>query len=250
MSPYQTVRAALPVHGPSRHAYAMVRAVLAALLMVGVLSGCASRGGPIAYDPPGFTAPDQGSSALLTQDSVLFPLDELKVTVFRVEDLSGTYQVSVDGFVEMPLIGRVDVRNMSASQLSGELEARYSQRYLQNPDITVQVLKSPNRTFTVDGGVAAPGVYPLAGKSNLISAVASAGGVSLESGNARRIAILRKIDGETQAAAFDLVAIRRGEMANPDVYPGDLVIVDGNALRSIYRELLATIPLLAVFNSL
>ena len=61
---------------------------------------------------------------------------------------------------------------------------------------------------------------------------------------------LRKRDGKTVAAAFDLIAIRHGEMADPLVYPGDTIVVDGSKVRTIYRDLLQAIPMIAVFRSL
>lgn len=62
--------------------------------------------------------------------------------------------------------------------------------------------------------------------------------------------IFRKSDGKTMAAAFDLISIRRGEMEDPVIYPGDTVVVDSSTLRPLYRDLLMSMPLISLFTRL
>jgi polysaccharide biosynthesis/export protein len=38
-------------------------------------------------------------------------------------------------------------------------------------------------------------------------------------------------------------------MADPDVYPGDTVVVDGNSTRQLYRDIIQSIPTAAVFTA-
>ncbi len=218
--------------------------------MFAAVSGCSGRGGDIAYAPAGFGAPTAQTSGELAQDTPLGPLDTLRVTVFRVPDLSGEYQVSTDGFLEMPLIDRYSVRNQTASQVAAALKTRYSQRYLNNPDITIRVINSHQHDVTVEGGVIRSGVYPIPGQSTLLSVLALANGVDPEHGNAHRVAIFRKVDGKAMAAAFDVVDIRQGKMDNPAVYPGDTVVVAGDNVRSIFRDVLQSLPLISVFRTL
>jgi polysaccharide export outer membrane protein len=71
-----------------------------------------------------------------------------------------------------------------------------------------------------------------------------------EDANARRVAIFRTINGKREAAAFDLVSIRRGEAEDPSVYPGDVIIVDGSSVKDLQKRLLQSIPLLAIFGPL
>ena len=39
-------------------------------------------------------------------------------------------------------------------------------------------------------------------------------------------------------------------MADPIVYPGDTIVVDSSSLRSLYRDLIQAIPLIAIFGNL
>ncbi len=104
--------------------------------------------------------------------------------------------------------------------------------------------------LTVEGGVTSPGIFPLNGKITLLGAVALAKGVNNIDGNPSRVMIFRKINGKTAAAAFDLVSIRRGQMKDPDIFPGDTVVVDSSRLRAMYKDLIQTLPAIAVFNQL
>jgi polysaccharide export outer membrane protein len=229
------------------------RRMLACALLIGcaVLAGCERRGGKIPYDPPGFGAPSGPSvAAVEAYDVKLGPLDVLKISVFRVPDLTGDYQIDGLGNVDLPLIGSIKARDLSVEEFGRKLEQTYGAQYLNNPEITVRVLNSNQFNITIEGGVNAPGIYPLQGRTTLLGAIAMSRGPLLYDANPKRVAIFRKRDGQTMAAAFDLVAIRHGEMADPIVYPGDIVVVDGSSVRSLYRDLLQVIPLIAVFSNL
>ena len=82
-----------------------------------------------------------------------------------------------------------------------------------------------------------------------MQAVALAGGTT-EDANARRVAVFRTIGGQRQAAAFDLTAIRHGQAKDPEIYPGDIVVVDGSSVKSGFKKFVQSIPLLAIFGPL
>lgn len=226
-------------------------AIVALMLGALALSACATRGGPIPYNTAEFVQPDfvsDSDNRTLPSDIPIAAFDKIAVTVFRVADLSAEYQVTGDGFLEMPLIGRTPAAGLTPRELTSALQAAYASRYLNDPNVSIRVIESSRRNVTVEGGVRDPGVYNVPGKSDLLTVLAQADGIDPNVGSERRVAIFRTIGGKPMAAAFDVVAIRRGEMGNPAVYPGDTVVVNSNNLRSIYREILGSIPLLALFT--
>ena len=87
----------------------------------------------------------------------------------------------------------------------------------------------------------------MGGPITLIQAVAMAKGTT-EDANPRRVAVFRTIGGTRQAAAFDLTAIRRGESPDPQIYPGDIVVVDGSAIKAFQKQIFQTVPLLSIFR--
>lgn len=226
---------------------ARAAALLAALAL---LAGCETRGGKIPYDPAGFGPPDRLAAGVEAYDVPLGPLDVLRISVFRVPELSGEYQVDVRGIIDLPLVGSINVRDQNAEQFAATLEGMYAAKYLNDPDVTVRVQSTNQLNVTVEGGVNAPGIYALPGHTTLLGAIALARGFNQQDSNPKRVAIFRKKGGETVAAAFDVPAIRHGEMKDPLVYPGDTVVIDSSKIRAIYRDLIQTLPMIAVFNTL
>jgi polysaccharide export outer membrane protein len=102
---------------------------------------------------------------------------------------------------------------------------------------------------TVDGAVRDGGAFPVGGPISLVQAIAMAKGTT-EDANARRIAVFRTVGGQRQAAAFDLTSIRRGQSPDPAIYPGDIVVVDGSSVKATQKQILQSIPLLAIFGPL
>ncbi len=222
--------------------------LLAALAVLLVLSGCAgSRGGPVPYNVENFTAPDAPSTMLVDEDYKIGPLDTIKVTVFQVPDLSGEFEVDLTGRVALPLVGVVRAVDMTTAELDQALTRQLSEKYLQNPDVSVALKASTRRNLTIDGAVRQPGNFPVNGPTTLMQAIAMARGTD-ETSNPRRIAIFRQVQGKRMAAAFDLISIRRGEAEDPKVYSGDIIIVDGSNIKQIQREILQSLPLLSIFN--
>ena len=237
--------------GPSRIAKGgtarVGRAVVCAAALM--IAGCAStRGGPIPYDEAGaFPEPDAPTEAMLESGYQIAPMDTLDIKVFKMEDLSGEYQVDLAGNVSLPLIGEVSAANMTTAELDRALTAKFGEKYLENPDVSVGIKESAGRIVTVDGAVKKAGAFTALGPMTLMQAVALAGGVT-EDANPRRVAIFRQIDGQRQAAAFDLVSIRRGEMQDPRVYAGDIIVIDGSTLSTIQKQLLGSLPILSIFR--
>ncbi len=221
-------------------------ALLAAATVL--LAGCADkRGGPIPYSPSNFGAPDTPKLATLETDYRIAPMDTVSIKVFKMPDLSGDYEVDLTGQVAMPLIGNVPAAELTTAQLDQRLTERLGEKYLENPDVSVGVKASTRRSVTVDGAVKSPGSFPIAGSMTLMQAVAAAGGAA-EDANARRVAIFRTIGGKRQAAAFDLVSIRRGEAEDPRVYPGDIVVIDGSSIKALQKQIMSNLPILSIFR--
>lgn len=230
------------------------QAPLRALALLGLACLCllatacaGTRGGPIAYDVQDFGRPDSPAALTLEEDYKIAPLDTLKVTVFQVPDLSGEFEVDLTGHIALPLIGNVKAVDMTTAELDQRLTSQLGERYLQSPDVSVGIKSSSRRHVTVDGAVKEPGMFPVNGDLTLIQAIAMAKGVS-DTANPKRVAVFRQIGGQRQAAAFDLVSIRRGEMDDPKIYSGDIVVVDGSNVKAIQREVLQTIPILSIFR--
>lgn len=226
-----------------------VIAVASSVGLLASLSACAERrGGTIPYNVSDFGAPDAPTIAPLEASYKIAPMDTLSVKVFGMNDLTGDYQVDLRGNISLPLIGEVTAMNLSPTELDDLLTRRFGEKYLENPDVSVGIKASAGRNVTVDGAVEKGGMYPVLGPLTLMQAISLAGGVDEARANPRRVAVFRTIDGRRNAAAFDLVSIRRGEMQDPPVYSGDIVIVDGSGIKKTQEVFFKSFPLLSIFR--
>ncbi|MEO7634710.1 MAG: polysaccharide biosynthesis/export family protein [Sphingomicrobium sp.] len=226
----------------------LFKLILSCACAVAVAACAGTRGGPIPYDRE-FAAPDAPSVVALEAGYKIAPMDKLAIKVFKMEDMTGDYDVDLAGHISLPLIGEVDAANMTTADLDALLTTKLGEKYLEHPDVSVALKQSVGRLVTIDGAVREPGSYPVLRSLSLMQAISLGKGVS-EDANAHRVAVFRTIGGKRQAAAFDLVTIRRGEAPDPAVYPGDIVVVDGSSIKQLQKQLLQTIPLLSIFGPL
>jgi polysaccharide export outer membrane protein len=230
--------------------FGLVPRPAAAALAVPVLlciAGCAdTRGGSIPYDRA-LAAPDEQTFQTLPESYKIAPMDTISVKVFKADDLTGDYLVDLAGHISLPLVGQVEAANLTTGQLDDKLTQLLGSKYFQNPDVSVAIKASTAHVVTVDGAVNQAGQFPVGGTMSLIQAVALARGTTADA-NARRVAVFRTIDGQRQAAAFDLTAIRRGEAKDPQIYPGDIVVVDGSKIKAAEKQIFSSIPLLGLFR--
>jgi polysaccharide biosynthesis/export protein len=170
------------------------------------------------------------------------PLDVLDVAVFKVPDLSKTVQVGEDGTITYPLIGQVNAAGRTAHDLEVDLKQKLGEKYLRSPQINVLVKEYNSQRVTISGAVKTTGVYAIKGRTTLLQVVAMAGDIdgSTASGD---IVIFRTVDGQRAAARFDADSIKNGKIDDPEVLPGDVVVVDTSATKVALSNVLRVLPL-------
>lgn len=147
------------------------------LLLLGLI--CANQESAEAAAPDllrlGQTRPTRTGSYLLKAG------DEIKMTVYREEDLSTTTKLDKDGSVVFPLIGEVTVGGITIKEARALITGLYEKDYLVNPQINL--IHTPKEMeagrFTVLGRVADPGSISMpkgVEKIQLLEAIAMAGG--------------------------------------------------------------------------
>lgn len=100
--------------------------------------------------------------------------DQLRVTVFGHEDLSGEFFVDGLGTLSLPLIGQIKAGGQTARQIERKIVDMLKPDYLKNPRVSVEVLNY--RPFYIIGEVKKPGSYPFVSGMKVINAIALAGG--------------------------------------------------------------------------
>ena len=107
-----------------------------------LLQACAdTRGGSIPYDKV-LAAPDEVRFQTLESNYRIAPMDKLAVKVFKMDDLSGDYDVDLAGNISLPLIGQVQAANLTTAQLDDQLTQKLGAKYLEHPDVSVAIKAS------------------------------------------------------------------------------------------------------------
>jgi polysaccharide export outer membrane protein len=177
-----------------------------------------------------------GNSAYL-----IGPQDVLEVSVFRVPDLSRSFQVADAGTINVPLIGEVHAAGKTVRELENDLAHKLGASYLQSPQVTVFVKEHNSRRVTVEGAVKKPGVYPIRGPTTLLQYISMAEGVT-EASDTADILVFRSAAGRRSAAKFNLDEIRAGRAADPEMQDGDVIVVNSSAAKAAFQNLLRILP--------
>src|SRR5262249_47628727 len=117
------------------------------------------------------------SADAATGDYRIASRDILQVAVFQVRDLDGTVQVSEDGTVALPLIGKIQLRGKTTNEAEQIIAGKLREKYLQSPQVSVSI-KTYGKRITVNGEVKNPIVLPDDGNTTLLQAISNAGGFS------------------------------------------------------------------------
>ena len=186
----------------------------------------AISGAPKAVDPRGYT---------------VGPLDVLEISVFKVPELSKSVQVANTGTINMPLLGEVPAAGRTAQEIEQDLTKKLGAKYLNSPQVTVFVKEHNSQTVTIEGAVAKPGVYPIAGKLSLVKLIALAGGVTLDL-YSKDVTVFRMVNGERTSNVFDIDEIRAGKAADPTLHQEDVIVVDNATGKVVLQNALKIIP--------
>ena len=233
-----------PVRSTRRTRAALAALALLAMAPAGARAADAATATPIA---PGAILADPPLSAA---DYRIGPLDKLNIVVFQVKELSvENLQVDGSGKILLPLIGSLQAKGKTTTELSNEIAAMLSARYLQSPQVSVMVADTASQKVTVEGAVNDAGVFELKGRTSLLEAVARAKGVA-KGANSHRVSIIRTVDGAPHAATFDLAEIGAGRARNPEVLANDVIIVDASKAKSLWRGMVEAMPALYLLTFL
>src|SRR5262245_50626287 len=140
--------------------------------------------------------------------------DQLRITVFGQDEMTGEYTVDGAGFISLPLVAQIQARGRTAEELEEDISQRLrSQSLLVNPSVNIQVLTY--RPFFILGQVAHPGQYAYAEGMTVLTAVAMAGGFTTRA-DTDDFTIVRKVANKV---------IEGRAQRNTLVKPGDVVSV-------------------------
>lgn len=227
----------------------LLSGLLFAFFVPVLLAGCSSNANQTAAAKPAYpevaAAGDSPTSALASaetpaSDYRIAARDVLDVSVFQVPDLTKTVQVSDDGNVSLPLIGKAHVGGKTTHEAEQIIADRLRKKYLQSPQVSIMV-KQYGQRITVSGEVKTPRVLAVDGRFTLTQAIADAGGFS-DLANTKRVHVARSVGGHIHDQVYDLDSIQAGQAIDPTLKGGDLVVAEQSGVKVVFKNLKDMLP--------
>lgn len=159
----------------------------------------------------------------------LGPENLLQIDVHYGKDslISQKVRVSSRSLITFPLIGEVDVKGLTVSELEKKLFTLLEKDYLVNPQVNVVI--EEYSTVSVMGEVKKPGSYPIKGRLTAVEAVSLAEGFTKIASPNRAKIIRTNLDGsktEIPVRLHDIMQGGRGrQKSNIDLQGGDVLVV-------------------------
>jgi len=169
------------------------------------------------------------------------PMGIIEVTVAQDDTLSGTYVIDENGTLDFPLIGDVAALGLTPTQLAAVISSRLSGEYVLDPSVTVSAINAAPPTVSIGGQVNSPGNYPSVVATTLMRAINSAGGLD-EYARPDDVLVFREVEGERYIGLYNLAAIMRGNLPDPAIYEGDIVMVGDNPGERRLERILQILP--------
>lgn len=159
--------------------------------------------------------------------------DTVNVTVFDEPELTVTARVDENGQIQCALIGRVEVRGLTATEASERIAKEYRNGYLVNPEVRVVIAEVAGelvsgKTITILGQVASPGRREIPSDQNLtvLQALGLAGGPT-RMARLSKVQLKRKdASGRETSVVINVADILAGKQADTTVVrEGDVINV-------------------------
>ncbi len=153
------------------------------------------------------------------------PGDVLEIIVWNDQQLSKQVVVPPDCMISYPLAGDFNVKGRTIPELEKEMQDKFKD-YLPETPVTVSLVAANDLRVYVIGKVNKPGVFPINMETDVIQALAMAGGLSPFSSE-KNILILRNDDGFLQRYNFNYSQVEKGEHLEQNITlkKGDVIVV-------------------------
>jgi len=161
--------------------------------------------------------------------------DLLEISVFGLDEMSQTVRVSEKGKITLPLLGEIEVDELTKAELERKLSQLLEKKYLQNPQVTVFIREYQSKKVYILGAVGKPGSYELLGRQTVLQLISDAGGLIEDAGD-EIIVIRQNKDGpsKTLRMLIDDLILKGDARLNIPLEPNDIVNIPVNKTVFIY----------------
>ncbi len=155
------------------------------------------------------------------------PGDILIVNVWNEKDLTQEVLVRPDGTISIPLAGQVQAGGLSIPDIEKNLTNALAKYMKDQPSITVMIKQTAGYVIYVIGKVNKPGQFPINQPTDVMQALAMAGGLNAFAAESSVNVQRRDKDGTQKAIPFRYNDVKSGEQLQTNILlqSGDVVVV-------------------------
>lgn len=175
--------------------------------------------------------PGLASDKIVRAGHRIVPGDQIRIAVEEQPSLNRVYPVAGDGTVDLGLIGRVLIADMTVDEAAEQLRTQLEARYFKTATVNVEVAEYVEGNVLVMGAVNAPKPIAITSDSvmTLVEAISSCGGLAREA-NGAEVRILRWKPGagmQRETIIVDVASMFESVDFSRDQYlrPRDIVFV-------------------------
>jgi polysaccharide export outer membrane protein len=140
---------------------------------------------PAAQTPAGSNAAQSG--AAVRPDYTLGANDQILLRTPGVVEINEQpFRINAEGFLELPIVGRVKAAGMTIRALEADLVNRLRE-FVREPQVYISLVQFRSEPVFFVGAFRNPGLYPLQGGRGLIEMMSSVGGLIPNAGHRIRI---------------------------------------------------------------
>src|SRR5215469_1370531 len=170
---------------------------------------------------------------------VLGPEDQITIRALHVEEIGeAPMRVGSDGYINLPLAGRVRAAGLTVRELEETITTRLRE-YVLDPEVNVAITEFRSEPVSVLGAVKNPGVYQVQGHKTLSEVLSMAGGMDTSAGSEVKITrdlkhgtlpvngVTTDSSGKFSVADINLNSILKADDPNANVViqPDDVITV-------------------------
>ncbi len=210
-------------------------AFVAVALVLSVVQSAAMQDAAVSSSP---LSSASKADEFVRSTYVLGVHDQITVRMTELEETEKNIRIAQDGYINLPMIGRIHAAGLTVDQLEAELVENLKQ-FVRKPQVSVEVKEFRSQPVSVIGAVNKPGVRQLEGEKTVVEMISEAEGLNKDAGHT--VKITRRMEwgrlplggtkddptGQFSVAELDLKSLLAGH--NPEqnirVKPHDVISV-------------------------
>lgn len=158
---------------------------------------------------------------------VINPGDVLRVDVWNEESLSREVLVRPDGMISLPMAGEIATTKSTSAEVADKISKALSQYMKDPPRVVVSLVDAPGNKIFVIGKVTQPGEYKITSDTDVMQALALAGGLNAFAAENDIRILRREPNGKQIAIPFEYAKVKVGDDLETNIIlrSGDVVVV-------------------------